>query len=158
MFEIISRFFWVLAIFVTLLNVAIFKARSLRHIKNNPELREGYGKLLRGYVVWLNIPWIVMGIGCTLGAVPTIWHYFRPSDGNPYVLAWFGSVFLLWTLGSYWLLLRGGAEMLVKHPGAFTTDISSPTIIKLIWLACLSGGVAGIIFMWNMNIPIPPFR
>ncbi len=158
MFDIISRFFWVLAIAVTFANVAFFKRRSVRQIKVNPDLSEGYAKLLRGYVFWLNIPWVVMGIGCTIGGVPTVWHYFRPSDGNIYVLAWFGAVFLLWILGTYWLLFQGGAEMLVKHPGAFRTDINSPTIIKLLWLACLAGGVVGVIFMWTMNIPVPPFR
>ncbi|MGD9366823.1 MAG: hypothetical protein PVH87_14070 [Desulfobacteraceae bacterium] len=67
---------------------------------------------------WMNIPWIVMGFGCTVGGVPSVWHYFRPSDGNPFVLAWFGSVFFLWIAGTIWLFFQNGAETLAKHPGA----------------------------------------
>ena len=110
MFETMTRYFWVVAIIVTGINVAILKARSIRHIKANPELSDGYATILRGYLIWMNIPWIVMGIGCTVGGVPTGLHYFRPQDGNPYVLAWFASVFMLWIAGTYWLLFRGGAE------------------------------------------------
>lgn len=158
MFEIMSRYFWAVAIVVTGINVAIFKARSTRHIQENPELAEGYATLLRGYLIWLNIPWIVMGIGCTVGGIPTVWHYFRPQDGNPYVLAWFASVFMLWIAGTYWLLFRGGAEMLVKHPGAFNINTSNPTMVKLFWFLCLAGGVFGVIMMWTLDIPLPPTR
>lgn len=158
MFEIMTRYFWAVAILVTGVNVAILKARSTRHIQANPELADGYATLIRGYLIWMNIPWIVMGIGCTVGGVPTVMHYFRPQDGDPYVLAWFASVFLLWIAGTYWLLFRGGAEMLVKHPGAFRTNISSPTVVKLLWFACLAGGVFGVIMMWTQDIPLPPTR
>ena len=158
MFEIMTQYFWAVAIVVTGINVAILKARSTRHIQANPELAAGYATLIRGYLIWMNIPWIVMGIGCTVGGVPTVLHFFRPQDGNPYVLAWFVSVFLLWIAGTYWLLFRGGAEMLVKHPGAFNTNISSPTAVKLLWFACLAGGVFGVIMMWTQNIQLPPTR
>ena len=156
MFEIISQYFWAVAIVVTCINVAIFKVRSTRHIQANPKLAKGYSKLLRGYIIWMNIPWVVMGIGCTVGEIPTFWHYFRPKDGNPYVLAWFASVFLLWIVGTYWLLFRDGADMLAKHPGAFNMKTSNPTMIKLFWFLSLAGGVFGMIMMWTLDIPVPP--
>jgi len=158
MFEIVSRYAWALFILVTFANVAIYKARSIGHIRANPELAEGYARLLRGYLIWMNIPWVVMGIGCSVGQVPDVWHYFRPRDGNPYVLAWFASVFALWIAGTYWLLFRGGAEMLVKHPGAFGIKRLSPIMVKLYWFACLGGGILAVIMMWTRDIPLPPSR
>ena len=158
MFEIMTRYFWVVAIIVTGIQVAVFKARSIRHIQANPELSKGYATIIRGYLIWMNIPWIVMGIGCTVGGVPGVWHYFRPRDGNPYVLAWFASVFLLWIAGTYWLLFRGGAEMLAKHPGAFSPNIIGPIVFKLIWFACLAGGILAMILLWTLDIPLPPTR
>ncbi len=154
MIEIFSRYFWAICIVVTGINVIIFKVRSSRHIQDNPELAEGYATLFRGYLTWVNLPWVVMGIGCTVGGVPTVWHYFRPQDGNPYVLAWFASVFLLWITGTYWLFFRDGAEMLVKHPGAFNANISNPTMVKVFWFLGLAGGVFGVIMMWTMDIPL----
>jgi hypothetical protein len=157
-FEIVSRYFWVIAIIVTCINIVSLKMRSRRHIKANPELAEGYAVLIRGYLLWMNVPWIVMGIGCTIGGIPAVWYFFRPRDGNPYVLAWFASVFLLWVLGTHWLFFKGGAEMLVKHPGIFSTDIKRPSLVKLLWLASLFGGVIGAVMMWTVDIPLPPFR
>ena len=163
MFEIMSRYFWIVAIVVTGVNVAVFKARSARYVHAKPELAEGYATLIRGYLIWMNVPWVVMGFGCTVGGIPTVWHYFRPQDGNPYVLAWFASVFLLWIAGTYWLFLKGGAETLVKHPGAIhvhapftkSRDISSSLAIKLLWCACLLGGILGVAMMWSQDIPLP---
>ena len=157
-FEIMSRYFWAIAIFVTCVNVVSLKRRSRRHIEANPELAKGYATLIRGHLVWMNIPWVVMGLGCTIGGIPAVWYFFRPRDGNPYVLAWFASVFLLWILGTYWLFFKGGAETLVKYPGAFNTNITSPRLVKLLWLTCLAGGVMGVVTMWTVNISLPRLR
>jgi len=106
-----------------------------------------------------------MGFGCTIGGIPSVWHYFRPRDGNPFVLAWFGSVFFLWIAGAFWLFIKDGAKTLAKHPGAIEfrigfkrKDISNPTMIKALWLLCLAGGIIGVVMMWIMDIPLPNFR
>lgn len=160
-----SKYFWLIAIAATGINLVIFRKRAQKYIAEKPELKEGYEVLFRGYLFWMNVPWIVMGIGCTVGSVPSVWHYFRPQDGNPYVLAWFASVFFVWALGSLWVFFRGGAETLARHPGALAfsygfkrQDIRSPLLIKLFFLLMLAGGIAGVVMMWSMNVPIPHFR
>jgi len=164
-FDLISKYFWLLAIIVTVINWLIFRKRAQKYIEENPQLAEGYAVLFRGYLFWMNIPWVVMGIGCTAGGVPSVWYYFRPRDGNPYVIAWFVSVFLLWLFGTFWLFFRDGAEMLTRHPGAMEfryglkkKDITNPVLIKLFWLLALAGGVIAVVIMWTSNIPIPNFR
>ena len=150
-------------IVVTCLNARIYKTQSKKYIAQNPDLAEGYAKLIKGYVIWLNLPWVIMGIGSTVGGVPSTFHYLNPQSGNPYVLAWFGSVFLLWILGSIWIFFMGGAEALAKHPGAIQThslfskgkNISSPTAIKLFWCLCLLGGIFGVVMMWTQQLPVP---
>ncbi len=162
MFEIITNNFWIVLIVVTCANAVYFKKRSQANIDADSSLSEGYSKLFKGYLIWMNIPWVVMGVGCTVGGVPSVWHYFNPQDGNPYVLAWFGSVFLLWILGTYWVFLKGGAETLVRHPGIIkfnsplgSKDITSPLMIKLLWCVCLLGGIFGVVFMWIQTTPTP---
>ncbi|MCK5306786.1 MAG: hypothetical protein KAJ66_06590 [Candidatus Omnitrophica bacterium] len=163
-FEMIFNYFWAAAIVFTCINVLIYKYHSKKHIQQNPKLTEGYKKLFRGYLFWMNIPWIVMGIGCTVGNVPSIWYYFRPKNGNPYVLAWFGSIIVLWIIGTYWLFLKNGAEIIAKYPGVLImyfgfkrTEITNPNLIKMFWLLCLTGGIFGLVFMWTMDVPIPDF-
>jgi hypothetical protein len=97
-----------------------------------------------------------MGAGILFGGVPSMFHFFRPRDGNPFVLAFFASVFLIWILGTFWLLFRGGADMLVKHPGLFNVDFKSPLMLKLFWFLCLAGGIFGVIMMFTMDVPVPP--
>ena len=164
-FSLMSEYFWLIAIAVTGINLAIFRKRAQKYITEDPSLREGYDVLFRGYFFWMIVPWVVMGVGCTFGSVPSVWHYFRPQDGNPYVLAWFASVFVVWVLGTVWLFFRGGAETLARYPGALvfsygfkSKDIKNPVLIKLFWLLVLAGGIAGVSMMCTMDVPIPNFR
>jgi len=63
LFKFISKYFWLVAIVFTGINCFTFKRRSKKHIKENPELAKGYSILFRGYLFWMNVPWIMMGIG-----------------------------------------------------------------------------------------------
>ncbi len=163
-FILIPKYFWLIAILVTSINCMMFRIRAKKHIAAKPELKDGYATLLRGYLFWMNLPWVVMGIGCTVGRVPSVWYYFRPRDGNPYVLAWFASIVLLWVLGTFWLFFRGGAETLVRYPGVLqaggglkSRNIASPVLFKVIWLLALTGGVIAMVTMWILDIPIQHF-
>jgi hypothetical protein len=161
LFAFISKYFWLVAIACTAGNLSLFKRRARKYIEENPDLEKGYASLFRGYLLWMNIPWLIMGLGRTVGGVPTVWHYFRPRDGNPFVLIWFGSVLALWIIGTYWLFFKEGAEMLARHPGMLefsggfkTLDMTNPASIKTLWLLILAGGIAGFASMWFMETPI----
>lgn len=152
-FTAIDKWFWAAAIGITCLNAVIFHVRAKRLIREHPDLADGYTAIVRGTLIWGNIPWIIMGIGCLVGGVPSASHFIHPEDGNPFVLAFDGSIFLLWCLGTFWLFFRGGAEMLVKHPGLLSTDFGSPRSVKLFWLLCLAGVILGIGLTYIMDIP-----
>ena len=153
---IIGRWFWVACIVTTCANAAILRARAQRHIRENPTLTDGYRTMIRGFLLWANIPWIVMGAGIVLGGVPSILHFFRPQDCDPFVLAFFATVFAVWGIGTFWLLFRDGAELLVRHPGILNIDFKSPFMFKALWFLCLGGGFAGVVMMFTMDVPVPP--
>jgi hypothetical protein len=159
--KIISKYFWVAAILMTCINVFMFKRRPIPDNENSPEASEDYDKLIRGYLFWMNLPWIVMGIGCTIGGVPTVFHYCRPRDSDPFVLAWWGSVLILHALGVYWMFFCKGAEKLAKYRMISYSSfgsvecMSSPSRIKLVFLLCLTGGIIAAITMWTTNIQLP---
>jgi hypothetical protein len=155
-FVILARWFWVVFILLTIVHAVLLRFRAQRHIRENPDLADGYTTLIRGFVFWCNIPWVVMGIGTLFGGVPTMFDFMRPRDGNPFVLAFFGSIFLLYIMGTFWLLFRGGAEMLIKHPGFIGGDFKNPLMLKLVWLLCLTGGIIGIITFFTMDVPALP--
>ncbi len=88
-----------------------------------------------------------------MGKVPSLFHYFRPKDGNPFVIAWFVSIFVLWRLGFIWLFVHNGAEQLIKYPGLFNREISSTATLKVFYIIALLGGIAGFVFMLIMDVP-----
>jgi len=148
--NIILDYGWIFLIFVTVFNAFNLKARSKKFIHKQPELREGYDQLFKGFLVYLNIPWIVMGIGILFGGVPGVLSFFRPRDGNIYVLAFHATVVILWILSIWWFYFNGGAEFLLKYPGVFNQDIiPSLTFLKIHFGLSLVGGVIGMILMWS---------
>jgi hypothetical protein len=119
-------------------------------------------KMMLGSAFWQNVTWIVMGIGLTIGKVPTFFHYFRPRDGNPYVLAWWASIAAVFIIGSYWIYIGQGAAKLAAS-GVIryrfikeTKIISSETGVKLYFLLLLVPLLIAGIIIWSVDIPIDP--
>lgn len=161
LFKIVSKYFWAIAFLITCSHVLFFKAPSKSDIEENPEASQDYNKLKRGYLFWMNLPWIVMGIGCTIGRVPTVFHYFRPRDGNPFVIAWWVIFFIIYILDFYWIFFCKGAEKVVKYrmisyySFGKSGKISDPKIVKLMHLLILSVGLIVATCMWTTDTPIP---
>jgi len=147
------RHAWLMFVAVTCINVLYLKVHSRQQTRQRPELAAGYRRLIRGYVFWMNLPWIVMGVGLELGGLPSIWSYFRPRDGNPFVLAFFFVVFALWILGFWWLFFARGAEFLAEHPGVLRGFPRSPAMIRIYYCLGLIGGIFAVCFMWFSDIP-----
>jgi hypothetical protein len=95
---IIDKTIWLLAIGITFANAYMIRSRSRETIARKPELKEGYEKIFRGYLIYLNIPWIVMGNGILVGQVSGVFDYFNPRVGNSFVLVFHLSVIILWLL------------------------------------------------------------
>jgi hypothetical protein len=154
-FFFISKFFWAICIVLGFANAAIYRFRAGPHIQAHPELAEGYRAIIKGLVGWTSIPWVVMGIGCVFGGVPSVFHYFRPQDGNPYVLAFFASILLICLMGTNWLLFRGGAEMLVQHPGIFNVSFKNKRWAIFWWFLCLACTLVGFLILLSSDISLP---
>jgi hypothetical protein len=150
---VIIRHVWLLFVIATVANAFILKFRSRVHIREHPELAAGYRRYFRGVLFWSNLPWLVMGVGIELGGVRNVSSYFRPRDGNPFVLAWFAVVVTLWILGFYWLFMRRGAEFLIEHPGLWQRDVKSPAMIRVFYCLMVAGGIFGLWFMLFNDIP-----
>jgi hypothetical protein len=158
LFIVLTKWFWAVCVAGSFIQAAIFQTRARQHIRANPDLRQGYRTLITGFVTWGNLPWVVMGIGCVFGDVPSVFSYFRPRDGNPFVLSFLASVVLVWVLGTYWIVFRDGAGMLVKYPGLLNMNLKSRRAVMIYWFLSLAGGLVAIVIMFSRDIPLPPFR
>ena len=163
-FRFFGKYFWLLAMIATSINAIVYRHASKKHIQQEPELAAGYKKMIHGFFFWTNIPWLIMGIGCTVGGIPTVFHFFSPKDGNPFVLGWWISVVILNALFAYWILFGSGTEKLIKYRmisfhSSFRKPeyVSNPMVIKLIGLLALAMAIIVFIFMWKVDVPLPPF-
>ena len=148
--DLIFNNFWLLFILSSVFNAFYLKIRSKKFIEQQPELQEGYDKLFKGELIYLNIPWVVAGIGTVFGGVPGFFSFFKPRDGNPFVLAFHVSIIILWILTIWWIYFQDGAEFLVKHPGVFNYDFKSPALVKVFFGVTLACGIAAMISMWSL--------
>lgn len=162
-FEVLIRHFWAALLAVTVLNGIIFKRRSRQCVEEDPQLAARCRSFVRGWLIWMNLPWLVMGIGSTVGGIPTIFHYGRPRDGNPYVLAVWISIFVMQIVSFYWIFFCKGAETMAEcgvmnpRPSGHLAFFNTPAVIKIAFLLCLAGATIAAITMWTSDIQIPSF-
>jgi hypothetical protein len=145
------RYFWFLAIAMTCFNAFVLRARSQKYIQEDPSLEEGYEKLFRGYLIYLNLPWIAMSIGSVFGGVKSIFDFMDVRSSNPFIWLFLVTVMTLWILDFVWVTFLGGAEFLINHPGVIKPSIKSPLLLKIFNLFSLTGGVLGLVFFSTMN-------
>jgi hypothetical protein len=153
---VVFRHAWVLFILFQCVQGAIWWRRAQPRIAQNPELREGYCRLIRSWLIYGNLPWLVMGAGILSGAVPSTMHYFNPRNG-PFVIAFYVTVVALWIATFNWMFFHGGAEALVKYPGLLNLPKRPWAVkaVKVYFLLCLAGGVVGLSVMIIANIQVP---
>ena len=66
---ILFRYGWVLFILVTSLNGAVWWRRGRKYIGETPTLAPGYQRLICGWLIFGNLPWVVMGFGIFYGGL-----------------------------------------------------------------------------------------
>ena len=139
MFELIARYFWLICIAITCLNAFIWWHRSQPELAKTPHLAASYRRLILGWVIFGNIPWLVMGVGILFGGVPGFFHYLNANNG-PFVIAWYVSMVALWLLGAWWLFARRGAEQIVEHRALLRVPVEKPEHVKAWFLASVALG------------------
>lgn len=153
---LVFRHAWLLFIAVTCVNGAVWWRRAQPRIAKTPALREGYRRLIKSWLIFGNLPWLVMGAGILSGAVPSTMHYFNPRNGA-FVIAFYATVVALWIATFHWLFFRQGAETLLAHPGLFNlpASLSRPWVVKVYFLLGLAGGVIALSIMIFRDIRVP---
>jgi len=139
------------------------RKRAKPYIEQNAELKDGYDKLFKNFLLFGNIPWIIVGIGDVTEQTKSIFDFLNPGQFNLIVLIFHVAIIVIWVLGSYWIFLNNGAEFLSKHPGFFNfgepsnSDLINKNKVKFIWTLSILGGIVGEIMMWKMSMPVKKF-
>jgi hypothetical protein len=157
-FHFISEYFW-----LALLGFGAFNYWKARHDIENigrvESAAEG-ANYLRRFAIGANLPWVVMGLGCVSGYTPTVWHYFRPQDGNPFVIAWLTVILCTASVYAWWVLFAGGAEKvqefnLLSSIGQRTFKQKSIRSIKLLAILGVFMVPIWVLLVVAQNVPLP---
>jgi hypothetical protein len=147
---------WLLFIGTLFINALIFKLRAKKLVKEDPSLEKGYNDIIKGWVGFGMVPFIIMGIGQLSNSTSLITDYFHPAKLNPFVILFHLSIVVIWVIGSNWIFRKNGAEFLSKHPGLFQNrsmsskpGIMSPRSIKITWAMGVMGGIVAMVMMWS---------
>ncbi len=136
------------------------KRAARERILHDPKLKEGYDRFLRNYLIYANIPWVVMGIGLLFDSGTKSSDYIPPKTGSVAIIAFHVSMIFFWAVALFWTYFRGGAQFFVDHPGilAFNWqhgDLKSPLAVKLIIAVVFLGLAFGEYSMWTQPLPVP---
>jgi len=126
------KYLWIFFLAMGLVNCFLGWRSLLTHIENNEVLKTKYRHLFIQYVIWTNLPWVVMGVGILLGKTQGVLDYLVPSSGNLTVVIWWGLFFLMNFILAGWIFFAGGAETLEKYPGLPTVLSGSTAKIKVV--------------------------
>jgi len=151
-----EKFLWLLCLLVTVGNAYFFKRGARELIAERPELAEGYEKVFKGFLFFGSLPWVVMGIGILSGSVHAFSDFFRPREGNPFVLAFHAVLIAIYALIVKWIYFGNGAEFLVKHrlvgfSGLIERDFKSPTSVTVAIALPLAAGAVAMYVMWSIE-------
>jgi len=158
-FDLISRYFWILAL-----------ASGLQYLRPSPDLRERliadeafaaeHRTLRRRLFALMSAPWLIVGAGQLADHVPSIWYYFRPADGNPYVVSFWGCILGCQILVAAWVYLGDGARIVAEHKlmtlHVFGHRVAlSASHTKVVIGLVLLAGAAGLVTLAMSDVPIP---
>lgn len=159
LFEIFSRYFWAIAIAITAINHVIL----LNRISASNEAPEVVNAA-RAYlpkVTFASLPcWLIMAVGTLTGGMPTVWHVFRPQDGNAYVLAFLAYAGLL-ALANAWYSTFGEGAFAAWSFMRIANSNRLFAWVRPVWLFKLLGLLSPLFFaLWvylvvGMNARIP---
>ena len=159
LFQLTSEYFWLLMLVYLAIRCMQAKNR-LSARKSDPRVESGEAQgLLSRFAIAAAVPWLLMGLGHLSGETPSVWYYFRPQDGNAFVLAWFTTCFLLSAAYAWWVMSANGASKVRDfNLGALVGLRSSVKSERGIKFFALSGPVlflitVALVVSWNIKLP-----
>jgi hypothetical protein len=159
---LIFKHFWIACIIVMFVNYFILKNETQKYIQQNTDLKTGYDKLFKAFLIFGTIPWIIMGLGDLSGMVNNVFDFLNPKALNPFVLALHLYMIIVYVMLIRWIYFKKGAEFLVQHPDFFRINAGwrksiqpTPILIKLFFALMLLGGISAMVGMWVAAPELP---
>jgi hypothetical protein len=157
-FRLISEYFWLVALAFGAFNYR--RARGTQMAAASGDQASESEVYLKRFALGANLPWVIMGLGQISGYTPMVWYYFRPQDGNPFVIAWLAVVLIMTCAYSWWVLFAGGAQKVrdLNLMAALGNRSSRPQSLLTIKLFAAFGPLFFPVWVYlvvHVNAPLP---
>ena len=162
--NVLFSYFWLIMIISLCANYFVLWRRAREVVRKRPEMAAGYRRLLPASFLFLALPWIVMGLGITVGHVDNVFCFARWREGGPYVLAFWVVWGVELLLIDVWVFLGDGAKIIPSYFRPIRAGhksmryfIKSEQGVKIAYaVLTVTLSVLGIIFWW-LDLPhLPP--
>ena len=146
LFELVFKNFWIIAVVIGFVNYFMFKMRIPKNIEDENE-KEETNNLLKSILVFLTVPFALLGIFQILGDFKNPFFVFSKDYKNIYVILSIIVLFSTWAIVLRWVFFKDGAKILIKHKEIFRGNFpANETIIKIFFVFMILGGLLGLIF------------
>lgn len=155
-FELFGHFFWAICLATQALQYLFASRRLARAHAGQPGKAHAAAVYLRRGAIGMAVPWLIMGCGELGGGSSGVWAYFRPQDGNPFVLAWLASLMALSLIFCLWVFLADGARKIVELKLSLNgRPQTSPGKIRFFAAAGPFWILLWILLVVRMGVPLP---
>lgn len=152
MFEFLFRHFWLLALGIGILNYFLIKKNVRPYIEEDPSREPGYEQYLSYLLLFLVLPWVIVGAGILSGELNTVFDLLNPRNGHWIVKSVWVLIGSLFIGHAVWVFAGSGAEFYENHPGLLRINIPGidpmhPTAKQIRWVWAFMTLIAVVLFL-----------
>jgi hypothetical protein len=129
--NIILKYFAGIGVIFGLLNT-IITYKKMKKINQNIENNDEINNFVKWYGICFTVPYLLLQIFQLLGNYKTVFYMFLLDFKNIYYILGFVSIIFFWLLMLYLVIIKNGAEIIVKYNGAIGNMPKDKTKIKII--------------------------
>lgn len=149
--EIIFNYFWVFLIVFGIINGLSWKRNLLKERTLSDEEEFEFDSLIKGFIIWGTLPWIIMGITSFVFGVSDFRFLVFPNEVSKAYLVFYVTVILLNGYTFIWINFLGGAEKLARYPGIMNHKSAKPISYKLLSYLGILANVAFFVMVYYMD-------
>jgi hypothetical protein len=141
--NVFLRYFASIGVLIGLVNTLIVYKKIKSNYSNNDETfrKKEVDTFIKWYGICLTVPFILLQIFQIVGKYQTVFYIFLLDFNNPFYILGFISMLLFWGLLLYLIIIKDGAEIIVKYNKAFGNMPEDKNKIKIFFGIMVLGGL-----------------
>jgi hypothetical protein len=149
-FMLFFKYFFSLGVISGLLNVFTIHRKFKKYYKDENvglEANDDKSKIIKGVVTYRILPFLILQIFQFLGGYKSCFYIFSFDYHNIFYIMGFASLVVFGLLAIYFIVMKDGAELIVKYRKTFNLRTSNKNFVKVFIILGFLWMVLGLLFM-----------